>query len=794
MNLLNKFVTKALLFFIIVFCGVLYSQNKIIANVTLSDAVENQPVKVEVNLYQGINITRVLFAYKTFGQSEFRVKEMEMKGRMYSYEIPADEVVPAYIEYFIKVETSSGETETFPLVEGNYAQHQVTAISAKDKELIILSPEKGSIANLDELFISVSLLNLSDNVKRDLTKIFIDGEDVTGKAVLSGDLLMLIPGNFEGLVGKGKHDVKIQLYDNDGNIYHEYGYNFTAVSGTEYEDYAQAFKYNVNLLGESRNERFKGNSVWYNNFKADFAGTYKNWDINANLLLTSEEKGHLQPYNRYSVSVKNNWLSLQAGDSYPVYPDLVIDGKRVRGFNGSINLGFFNIQTSIGETEKAIDGSILQYYSKNEAPLSSNIIAIDAAGTRYAEINPGTYKRTLFALRPSFGSGEKFQFGLSYLHSKDDVGSIKYGIQPQENVVVGSDLTFAFDNRNIVFTSQAAVSLKNSDITTGDLTDAQIDSLFATGSKFDADAKQIKDAKNILSKFITVNQFLGPLNPHKLSSFAAEAGVALNYFNNNLNVKYIYRGNEFNSFGRSFLRTDVKGINLIDRIRLYDNKIFVNLGFEKLEDNLQKTKKATTEYQVINTSVSYFPRTNFPNITLGYTRYSSENGLPVGDASQIDDNTNKFYISLSYDIRTRIQHRVGLNFSVSDRDDKTKNNLDSKANSLQLAFNSYWNKDLSSFVNLTYYKSEYQDLTIKQMIEYKYTSFSLGGRYSLLENKLMLEASLSPSFGDFKRQAFDLTASYYLIHNLVLDAQFRIYRIPDMDTDSIYGVALKYSL
>jgi len=786
-------LVSVLIFFFFLLTRVNAQSGELISKVEFGNAFENNPLNIEVELYQSGSISRVFFIYKSFGQGEFIQKEMIINGRIASITIPAKEVLPPFIEYYVKAETTTGKSETYPIGvpnEGTPMQLIVKAASPKDKEVIFLTPEKGSFTSKDDLFISISLLRTSNNVDKQATKLFIGNKDVSSKMIIAGDLIVFYPENFPGLIEEGQQIMKLQLYDKSGELYHEIKSEFSVVSRAEFIAISNKFRYNLDLTGEARNEQFAGKGTFYNNVNANFRANVNSWEVKANVYVSSEEKKYLQPVNRFSASVKSNWMLLEVGDNYPVYPSLIMHGKRLRGVNGTVNWGVFNLQASYGQSERNVEGELIKTYRQNEAALGSNIIKIDAVkyGAPFGKINAGTYSRNMFALRPSFGKGENFQLGLSYLHSKDDINSITFGTLPKENLVVGTDLMLAFDNRNIVFTSQAAVSLLNSDISTGTLSDAQLDSLFATGKRFDTDLKTVKDVKKYLNKFITVNQFLGPLNPDELSSFAAEAAVKLTYVNNNLNVKYIYRGNQFVSFGQPFTRTDVKGINITDRINLIDNKLFVNLGFEKLEDNLQETKKATTDYKTYNVSISVFPRADFPNITIGYTKYQNENGLANSDSAAINDFTNRLYANLSYDIKTNIRHRVYLNLSASDRDDKSIYNSDAKSTSASLMWNTYWSRDLSSFVKATLYNSEISGTN------FDYTTVSIGGKYKIIRNKLELSAFLSPSFGDFKRQALDVTGTYYFMNNLSMDAQLRIYRIPDMDTDSIIGVIFRYNI
>lgn len=136
-------------------------------------------------------------------------------------------------------------------------------------------------------------------------------------------------------------------------------------------------------------------------------------------------------------------------------------------------------------------------------------------------------------------SGRNFQWGLTCLHGKDEASSIEFGAKPKENVLAGTDLKFALYNQRIIFNRQAAVSLFNTDISPGEFSDAQIDSMYSNdNSALGDDAGDFKNLRDQVGRFITSNQFIGPLNPEELSSLAAEASVQFNYFDNNLRASY----------------------------------------------------------------------------------------------------------------------------------------------------------------------------------------------------------------------------------------------------------------
>jgi len=792
----KKFLEFFILFFVCMSVFVINTKAQMsnyISSVKMGEAKDKSPLTITADLISPENISALNIAFRSFGQSEYQKAEMLIAGSSASVKIEGEYIQPPFIEYYIIVDLKDGSTQTYPLdVEQGVAPFQVAVagLSAKDNEILVLSPADGEILSDDDFLISISFIKAPSNIDVSKTKVYLNDTDISSEKLDAGDMILISGENLEE-IQTGAKLLKVEVFDNDGNLYHTVSKNFQVVSREAAELMAAAWKYYGSIKAESRSESFNSSSTWYNNINAEANITDESWRFNGYLYFTSEEKANLQPYNRYSASIqKDDLLSLKIGDSYPRYPNLIMDGKRIRGVSGSLNLGTFNLQASFGETVRKVEGKVLQTYSPNQAPLASDIIAINN-GNEYAKVSMGTYSRQIFAIRPSFGSGENFQFGLSYLHSKDDPGSIKYSARPQENAVLGTDLMFALDNQNILFTSQAAVSLFNKDISSGNLSDAQIDSLFGPGKYIDMDPDDVKTIRDIAGKFITVNQYIGPLNPQEFASLAAEAALSFNYFNNSLKASYIYRGNDYQSFGQSYIRTDVKGINLVDRIRMIDNKVFVSIGYELLEDNLQNTKVASTQYQTVSASLSIFPRADFPNITLGFNNYDNNNNISISDTSKnkyiVNETTNRFLISLSYDLIAGVRHSASLSFSTQNREDNSLLNADAKFNSGILGVNSYWTQDLSSVFQLIYSSTEIST------VPFDYFTLVAGAKYRMLEDRLMLSATLSPSFGDFQRQALEFFADYSVMANFNLIFQARIFRFPGRATNSIIGLSTRYT-
>ncbi len=767
-----------------------------VSTISFSEIKDRTPVDVKVSLINSSTISRIQIVYKSFQETEFRVREMELLGDIATYQIAAEDVSAPMLTYYLIIEMRAGTQETYPLGVPATARPidlTVSTISEKDKEVLILSPGASETVSLNDLFISISLVNAPDDVDISKTKIILNGEDISKNVMFAGDLLLYYPQNFEGSVEGGEQNLEIEVYNNDGELYHSIKRKFTVVDAITASTIGSGFRFYGNVAGEVRNEAFNGASTLYNNIALSLNGAVNDWKFKGYGYLTSEENTSVQAQNRYSVSVESSWMKLRGGDSYPRYNNLLLNGKRIRGVNGIIDYGIFHMQGSYGEVRREIEGKLNNTFSKDNTPLQSNVIRIDSVkyGNPFGLVDFGVHSRKLLAGRVGLGGRETFEMGVSFLHAKDDVNSIEFGAKPEENLVASTDIRLALDNQRIIFKTVGSMSVINSDITSGTYSDEQIDSIFASGSELGEDIESFKNIKNIISPFMTVNQFVEPLNVGGASSLATEASLELNYFNNNLKGSYIYRGNQFKSFGQEYTRTDVAGLNISDRFRTFENQLFFTLGYENLNDNLQGTKIATTTFQTLRASVSLFMRRDMPNITFSYTNNKNENGIEPTDSLNkflsIDDITNRFSINLGYDFNLKVKHNTSLGFMISNRDDNSFFNNDANYFSTSFTLNSYWTRAFVSNFSAIYYNSKIS------IVKYKYVTLSLGGRYLLLNDNIELSLNYSPSFGDFNRHAIDFTAAYQMVKNLWIRGQMRYYAMANASANIISGITVSYN-
>jgi hypothetical protein len=786
---------------ILLFALTSYAQvSTVIAQMNTGEAKEGEDLAISVKLLQELNTSQVSLFYRVFGETDYRQTEFAIHGNQADGIIQGSNIALPYLEVYFIVKTVSGE-ESYPLgapTKSAPLQIKVGAKSSKDNEIIFLAPEKNSVISQSDFLVSISFIRASNSVDKAATRIYVDETEITKYALFAEDLIVFSAENSGLSFPSGNHSIRVDLYDTDKKPYHSVQSVFAISSEASSKQEGPKFAYEGNVTAESRHESINHQKDWYNNIGAELHGAYRDWSFESKLYVTSEEKSYQQPNDRFSLGVRSDYLQLNVGDHNPNFPSLVLSGKRVRGVSAAITLGVFNIQTSLGEITRKIDaGQIIRTYSSTDIlPKDSIIIAVDSAkygAPRAAVTELGTYSRNVFAIRPYFGKGENFQFGLTYLHSKDDASSIKFGSSPKENIVVGSDIFFGILDRRITLDAQAALSLLNTDISSGTISDDEMYHYLDSSS-----AKDINNWKSILNKFITVNQFLKPINPEKLSTLAAEASLALNFAPNYFKSGYTYRGNDYLSFGNEYVRTNVAGFNVLDRLRLFDNRVFVAGTFESLRDNLQKTTVATTTFNTATASVSYMPRFDFPNCIVSYGRNDNSNDLADTDSSKIKNHTNRYSAQLSYDFVYKFKNTVALSFQNSTKDDEGLHNNDATNNSVSLTSSSYWSDVFITNVNFVFNASTIQSGTTEQKLNY--LTLMIGARHLFLQQKLSVALSVNPSFGDFKRITTELNSSYAVLENLSLNFQARLImnkKIPGLINeynDSIFDLTARLTI
>ena len=821
-----------------------------VIDVKVPPATQQTPLSISVEMTQNVQIQRVLLNYRQFGETEYKELEMLLAGRTAVASLPANAVMPPYIEYYIRFQLADNTQATYPSEnpEVNPIKIAVKGLDTKDAEVRILSPEPGETLAAEDLAVAISLMFASDAVDKQRTRIYLDGADVTKEALLSDDVILYNPKNFNTPLNLGAHSIKIELYDTRGQIYYTKQTDFNLSTAAAIEEEKSLLQYTGNAQLELRNEKIDITNTTYQRADVRLNGTYKFLTFGYDMHLTNENMDDRQPQNRFLATLQaEDYAKVQVGDAYPVFPSLMISGKRVRGVTGGLTLGFFNLDISYGQTERFIEGTLggLVYYPDSSTASARPKETIfqgpgghnSVTGTDtliYRTYTDGTYNRKFLAVRPSFGSGENFQLGFSVIKATDDTNSIKYGNYPADNFVGGTDLLIAFDNQRFKWTTQVAFSLNNTDITGGNYSDAdfrqyKLSSLSSTATAADS-AKALKDAQDLIDlaklgrNVIIVNPNLSPLDPTSgFPSLAVESELILNYFNNYIRALAFRRGKNYTSFGNEYIQTDIAGLNLSDRIRLFDNRMMTSISYETKWNNVQNdNSKPVTTFNTFNGSVTAYPGVSLPTLTVGYGFNTRKNPIQLrldtvlittadtaypstklDSLNCADEKTNRFFFAANYDFDLLAHQSLNATVSIANKVDNTFNlrnqdNLTAAA-SLTTSYKIPLQTTVAIIVshNATYFAmqdsvtKQYLSTTNEQTFDYQTISFS--ARYRLFNERLNVLATLAPSFGDFKRFLIQGGVDYQVVDNHYIVGQVEVIQNPGKNNDVIASIIYRFN-
>lgn len=829
MKRIKNIIVVLALFLLTLSSSTVYGQvSPYVVEVKVPPAIEQSALSLSVELTQNVQIQQVLLHYRQFGETEYKQIEMALSGRIAVATLPAKIVTPPYVEYYINMLLADGKTwVTFPLEnpELNPLKIDVKGINPKDLEIRFLSPEQGETLTAEDLAIAISLMYTSEKVDRSKTHLYLDGVDVTNEALLSDDVLLYSPKNFNKPLSLGTHSLKVDLRDTIGNPYYSKELTFNLSTEIAMEEVRSSFQYNGNGQLELRNEKVDTVSTVYQRADVRLNGTYKLMTFGGSIHVTNEDKPDRQPQNRFLGTFQvADYLKLQVGDAYPVFPSLLVSGKRVRGITGSATYGFFNLDVTYGKTTRAVNGTIIgdTTYADSSIADARPKASQPLGGLKYRLFNAGTYERSFFAIRPSFGSGENFQFGLTYLKAKDDMNSIAYGINPGENFVAGADLLLAFDNQKIKWSSQAAFSLENKNILAGNFSDYDIeqyegvyDTTKTVAERQSAmnDADNIKKYANLARNFITVNAELTPLNPATsgMPSLAYESELSLNYFGNFVRAQLFRRGIAYTSYGNDFVQTDIVGFDVSDRVRFLDNKMMASGSFETKHNTQNLLSGDITTIETYNISVSAMPATSLPSLMagLGVNTRTNPINLAIDTTSNdslytANESTTRIFLASNYDFQILARNSLTATFSIANKKDNTFYKRDLNSMNFALSLTTYYEIPLQTTLALILSQNKaYQAIKDTMVgkylgqtaeIPFSYSTISLNARYRLFNDRLNLLATFAPSFGDFKRMLIQAGADYQIINNHYIVGQVDFIKNTGKANDVIASIIYRLSL
>ena len=812
-----------LLLCLIIFCFINFSK-AISSEQTLSGIVhfpvktasEGKQVLIEAKIEDpNIKVQYMRLYYRQKGQSSFQRLDMREQLNNYIMEIPAADVKMPGLEYFIMAVLTNHSMITSPSSNPYYAPYEIAVtpgIGFTDKssqqteitpkkmlktksgmqlETVILSPEPGERVEQNEVIVAVSFLGEVSKLNLNSIQLFIDEKKFTAKAKITKNMISYVSND----LSSGLHQIRIELADNLGNRFDDVTWRVFVTSDEERsKEDEKKIPLSGNIFAEYKNEKFSDSTLTTASLGANFRGKYGPFEYRGLLFITSRERLQFQPRNRFLLEIGTSRLGIKLGDTTPRFNELMLWGKRVRGFEAYLKLGFINFEFVQGETNRKVNG----------IPYNKVIVDSTTGEFKYAIPNIdttifqnsttgiyryGTFQQNLTAGRLSFGSGKYFQLGLNLVKVRDDTSTSTYSSQPKDNLVIGPDIVFALDNHRIELKASAAFSLLANDISNGAISAADLDS--AVGdipfdpSKYD--------------QYFILNTSLIPLDPTQLNSLGYQASFKFNYFNNNINVIYKSVGSEYYSLANSYLRKYIQGFSIYDRVQLYRNQVFFNLGYDNFAEGLSYKNDDTettepTDYTALNIGVSFFPIKQFlPQVFINWKNYDRNDGLDTTmNVNAVNYQNTDVSVQLGYNIKLfDLNHTFSISYIATDRADGFKRTYTNLANDIQMfSLRTRYQIPLTTVISFATNKNN----AAGGLHAFKYNMFNLSAEYYLLNRRLSLKGGLNTtsavtqtnldSLGnllaepmtkeDYKRTSLNFGGNFQITrqHSLLLDMSF----------------------
>lgn len=556
----------------------------------------------------------------------------------------------------------------------------------------IYSPEPGAVLELGqrEVLVAASLFSV-DGANQENIKLFVNNEDVTAFAMVEEEYVSYIA--FE--LGPGTHTIRISVSDSV-----EREWSFAIPIPSTKAVLASVIDFHGKISAGNNYDKIDTQNLNVNQLNMNFNATA--WDrvkIRSRIKMTSDESEFTQPRNIYNLDLSvDKYLEVRIGDSNPSLSEFTINGKRMRGINAHLKLGFVSLKYAEGELIRSVQGKLTP---DNAYSLTTHT---DSTGQEFAVLkrNNYTFQQRAWMGRIQFGTGKKFKLGMNVLHARDKISSVDsnmddalvtwagsassfgldsgkvytasnllrmnniyvdegknwVGANPKDNLVLSLDAGLSGFNRKFFMEGEAAFSLMNNNIWDGPVSKAELDTLLDG----DVDNKiagsfslsSIPIDPEDYSDFLIINQNLLPLVPIDPAVFDDSANVSfmdaimgmpslalsgkmgLNIYGNLFQIEYRQVGPEFNSFGNPYLVKNNRQFVVTDKIRLLSNRLTFGIMYKHQDDKILTSVITPKEQNTLRFTANIYPGQGFPNVSLDIKTVNRTNNIAAFDTLSVD--------------------------------------------------------------------------------------------------------------------------------------------------------------
>lgn len=428
-------------------------------------------------------------------------------------------------------------------------------IAGTAPSLEVLTPKKGEEVSYEsDVVIAISIYDPEGDTDTTSVEMKVDNKEVTQKANISA---LLVTYAIENIKVIGKHTFSFEIKDKEGNESTVTSFFTVAPKPVA----ARVFSAHGSVkVGGEYDDQATPSTVGTANIYV-YGTAFNAIDYTASVDLTSvdlspEGSTDGQRVSRFRLDLYTPVGGLVLGDTTPSFSSYSINGMRVFGVHALPQFAIFGLEFVYGQS---------------------------LSGVR----DPATQQQTVLGGRLKIGKEPGFLWGLSLLKVRDEVYT-PINANPQDNLVIGTDVSLSILNGRLVFTAEANESLLNTDITDG----PQEFGGFPTES---------------LAWLFIINEHMLPISVG-LPNLAAKAGIKLGpFFENTLNAEFSYIGPSYYSLGNTAITNDKMGLRAWDTIWLLNKRLYLNLGYQYYWNNLENTLSYTTNTMGFSGSAYVYP-------------------------------------------------------------------------------------------------------------------------------------------------------------------------------------------
>ncbi len=846
MNILFQRSTICILFSLLFLPALLLAQGQIIHTParTLFPGQDEEIEAILEGTIAGVREVRLL--YNRAGQTGYLESPMEYRDGYYVGIIPADYVTEEGIRYLIVADLNDGSILTYPEQDAyKYpveirieSQSTITSsgVSKATRETpnqeeatnreLILAPSPGATVLQAEVLVAVTLFSLPA-VDSSSVILLVDEVNVTRHARVGKDLVTYRPSKLL----PGLHTIEMTFSDTTGQAYSPLNWRFQ-VAGSPTEKQT-GLDFIGDVYVENNYSRIRNRFENVNKLGGHIRTTIGGASLYGNVYYTSREDSRYQPRNRYALELSSSRMHAMVGDFYPQFTRLGMWGKRIRGVNTQLHLNPFHLHFIYGNSQRLVEG----------------IPTVTTDLERRQGYNWGvqdyTFGRRVIGVRPSVGNGQHFKFGVSLISARDDTlgllralpdsvkGNVSWrGTTPKDNLLVGSDLFFGFDQQRITWESSAALSWQNDNIFGGALSG---NDTLRLGSGFTLPISELPLDPGKFSRLFIINDNIRPFLPfpvsvrsdpadssaylvnisplrfNEYSSLAYETKLSLEYFRNSLTFQYRRVGPEYSALANPYLRRDVAGFEIADRIPLLQNKLRLTLRYQDYSENLSREKAARLSSNTFSAGITFYPGQGLPVINLNINQYQRANLVDTlqligaGPEQQIIDNRiNNRAVSNVLTISQQlwllgIQHDLQLSYMHSGNTDLVQRSPEYPDMGYALSLISVELQSHFAWPLIT--RIAYHNNTSHILGgQGRFQSLSIGGMYQPLQNALQLTGALRAAGNSgtdrFTRMEIESGATYRFLQNNVLSMNILFMQVDETNlsyTNLLYRLRYTYN-